>query len=182
LPLDEKGDPRFNLNDAEPITEVFAAPTFEEPKPDFTKIDEKFFGKKSEDKLEIAQSAITPEDLEFERQLQAMHVESVLPRDTAPPLEKEVNDSNFLGDHMDGYTPAKTLNELEQQVFAAKTVGADSIEATEEIIKYYTRTVYPDDVGYFIFKDIKVFIPGRISGHIETDKQNISEKLRGISR
>lgn len=161
-PTEEKGNPLFNLNDAIPLTEAEAL-TKEAP-------------------LVNATNIVTAEDLAFERQLQAMHQEEPLVESAKPlKLEQEVVDSNFLGDHVDDYMPASSLNELEQQVWAAQKIGADSIEATEDVIKYYNRTKYPSDVGYFIYKNIRVFIPGRIEGHVETDKQNIGAKLRGLA-
>lgn len=180
--MDEKGNPMFNLNTAEPLTAEDLAER-ESPPPDFTKIDEMFFGKKATTTTPLtnATNIVTSEDLAFERELQAMHKEVVLPGDIpAVRLEKEINDSNFLGDHMPDYKPAATLNELEQQVWAAEKMGANSIEATEDVIKYYNRRHYPDDTGYFIYKNIKVFIPGRIDGFIETDRDNVSARLAGL--
>lgn len=179
-PMDETGNSMFNLKDAIPLTEAeLAAPPLAEQEPlDYTKIDKMVLTPATN--TERAQSAITQEDLAFEASLQRMHVESVLPVERVEKLEPEATMSNFLGDLMKGYEPAKTLNELEQQVFAAKSRGADSIEASEDIIRYYNRAHYPKDVGYFIYKNIKVFIPGRFDGYVQTDTQNLNSKLRGL--
>lgn len=175
-PFDEKGNPAFNLNEAEALTGIFD----ETVKPDFSLKDKELAAKP---KVEVAQSAITPEMLAFERELQAMHLEQPLPGDEKPVvLQKEYSKSDFLGDDVEGYKPATTLNELDQQVFLAKSKGFNAIEASEEIIKYYTRGSFEsvEKEGYFIFKDVKVFIPGRIDGYVNTDKQNVAFKLQGL--
>lgn len=164
----------FNLNDAEPIPE--SAYSIEEPKLDFSKIDEQRFAKKEQ----VAQSAITPEMLKFEQDLQRLHVEQVIPKVEEIKLEKEENTSIFLGDYVEDYKPAKTIVELDNQAFTAQQMGATAIEASEEIVKHYTKPNYPPERGYFIYKNVKVFIPGRLDGYIDRDRQNIGAVLRGL--
>ena len=165
----------FNLNDAEPIPE--AAYDRAEPKLDFSKIEDQRFARRDH---EIAQAAITPEMLKFEQDLQRLHVESVVPKSEEMKLEKEQSESFFLGDFVEEYAPAKTIVELDNQAFTAQQMGATAIEASEEIIKHYTKPNYPPPEGYFIYKNVKVFIPGRLGEYVDTDKQNIALKLRGM--
>ncbi len=117
-------------------------------------------------------AAFTDEDAQLEAAIQNMHLSQDMTAETEPValVTKEVPDSDFLGDLVDDYVPAKNINELESQVFQAKSVGADSIEASEEIIKYFTRKDYPEKQGFFMYKDVRVFIPGRASGFKNSDK------------
>jgi hypothetical protein len=106
---------------------------------------------------EIAVGAITAEDEAFERTLQAMANEE--PPEfsegaTLNVLKKEKTSSTHLKEFMEDYAPAENVNQLMEQVHLAKEFGADSIEATPQIIKYYCRKHYPDDVGYFHFHDV----------------------------
>ena len=176
-PIDEKGDSRFNLNDAEALTE---ADMIEKENPlDFVKIDNLIL---KQPKLEVAQSAITAEDLAFEASLQRMHVESVIDTKDVVKLTKEVPDTDFLGDMVENYKPASTLNELDQQAFAAAKHGATAIEATEHVIRYYVKDDFEgvSNVGYFMFNNIRVFIPGKFSSFVQTDKQNINTIIRKV--
>ena len=107
----------------------------------------------------------------LEAAIQNMHLSQDMNKSEEIVLvTKEVPDSDFLGDLVEGYVPAKNINELEAQVFQAKTVGADAIEASEEIIRYFTRKDYPETQGFFMYKDIRVFIPGRASSFKNRDK------------
>lgn len=129
-------------------------------------------------KPQRAPAAITDEDMAFEAAIQRMHVEQAIPaQEEGVPLKltKEHVETNFLGDMTDNYVPAATINDLEAQVFRAKSVGADAIEASEELVRYFTRGAYPEKVGYFMYKDIKVFIPGRAREYENPDFKNMFE-------
>lgn len=191
-PMDETGNADFNLADALPLTEDEIAPPYkEESAPvNFQALDKVILAKRdgtvhTPPDLAPAMSAVTAEDLAFERELQRMHLESPITKaETEKPIIKEVVHHDFLGDAMENYRPAATLNELEQQAWAAKSIQADSIEATEQVIRYFTKDAYPDKVGYFIYKNIKVFIPGFIKSihNVDTDKQNLASKLVGLNK
>lgn len=167
------GNPDFNLNDAEPLGLDVEALIKGEDVPrgtiDYTAMEKARF----ETKPVKAMSALTEEDLLFEAELQSLHVAQPVPQASKIELVKpEEIVSNFLGDLVKDYVEAKSINELESQVFKAKQLGADSIEASEDLIKYYCKGEMPTKQGYFHFKDIKVFIPGRATGHV-SDKASV---------
>jgi len=111
-----------------------------------------------------AMSIVTDEDLAFERELQRM--ESALPPVMSEgvsenKLTKEQLDSDMLADAVENYQPARTINELRDQAFHAKQLGYDSVEASPELIKYFTRgEAYPPAAGYFMFDGIRAWAPG----------------------
>lgn len=128
----------------------------------------------------IAAAAITDEDLAFERELQRMAEQTppeLVEGSNLNVLTKERPEHGMLSGHVDNYQPAKTLSELRDQAFHAKQLGCNSIEATPDIIRYFTKPHYPDDVGYFMFSDIKVWIPGFWATHRHFDKMSIEAKL-----
>lgn len=171
----KKVDVDLNINDAEPmgmsIPEAHALPPQNVEKVDFAAIEARRFAKP-----ERAPAAITNEDMEFEASLQRMHISQEIPNqeDGVPlVLTTENLDTHFLGDVVDDYAPAKSIIELEDHVFRAKTMGLDSVEATDEVIRYFTRKDYPEKTGYFMYKDIRVFITGRASTYKNSDKTNM---------
>lgn len=132
---------------------------------------------------ERAMAAVTAEDLAFERELQAMEQDTPeidpVPANTTVRVKKEMH--NLLSDVMAGIHPAATVNELLALVHMAKEVGADSIEATPELIKQYTlRSGFPSDVGYFWFQDVKVWIPGFLQTHGHLDGETIDKRVFGV--
>lgn len=138
-------------------------------------------------KPERAMSAVTPEDLAFEAELQRMHVEQQMPDqvDGVPTkLTQEEARKELLSDVVEGTMPASSLADLEQQVFLAKGHGCNAIEADEKVIRYFTRGSFDQTVanGFFMYKDIKVFVPGKFRGHVRTDKLSIHDKVFGNSK
>lgn len=149
------GNPDFNLNQAEPVAP--AAPV-------------------------RAMAALTEEDLAFDRELDRIANEEppIFAEDrNMNVLTKEKESREMLGEFVEDYHPAATVNELMDQVHVAKEVGANCIEATPAIVRHYCRKHFPDDVGYFMFHDIKVFIAGFWETHKDNDKISIDEKLFG---
>ena len=131
----------------------------------------------------MALAAVTAEDLEFERKLQSMEV-------TGPDIEpgprtelkKEKAYPLLLSEHVEDYEPAKTHAELIEQVHLAKQYGCDSIEADPKIIRQLTlKSGYPDDVGFFFFQDVRVWIPGFYETHAGNDKLTFEQKIFGKS-
>ncbi len=87
-----------------------------------------------------------------------------------------------LAEFVDDYQPAKDGADLMQQVHLALMHGADSIEATPDLIKTYThKSGYPSDVGYFWYHNVKVWIPGFLDSHGFMDTQTIDNKVFGKS-
>lgn len=134
---------------------------------------------------DVAMSAVTAEDLAFERELERMALEQP-PIEAGPAItfKKEIEHRELLSEHVEDYSPASTVNELENQVHMAKELGCDSIEGTPALIKTYCRSHYPDDVGYFIFKNVKVYIAGFFEQSKSKAKANdsIEQKLFGHSK
>lgn len=129
-------------------------------------------------------AAITAEDLAFERALQESAAsEPDIEPGPATVLRKERLNLNLLSEHVADYEPAKTHAELTEQVHLAKQYGADSIEATPQVIRQLTlKSGYPDQVGYLWFHDVKVWIPGFYESHAHLDKMSIETKLFGQSK
>lgn len=126
-------------------------------------------------------SAVTAEDLAFERELQKLEAEApaIEPAPANTTLKKERVLHTLLSEFMD-VEPAKTVTELTTLVHLAKEHGADSIEAAPELIKQYTlRSGYPSDIGYFWFQDVKVWIPGFMETHGHLDGESIDKRVFG---
>lgn len=132
-----------------------------------------------------AAAAVTPEDLAIDMQLEAMLKENELPEISdnvaVKPVVQERKQDCLLGDLVEDITLATTLNELEHQCALAKQLGADAIEAAEKVVRYFTRGSFEDvkTAGYFMYKDIKVFLPERFSETPKTDKMNMFWTLHG---
>ncbi len=158
-PKDLGGNPEFNLKDAQPV-----APGWQD----------------------IAPAAITEEDLALDRELEMIARNSepanISDQDPGPQLKKTTEPFTLLSEFITNYKPAKTINELDDQVFKAKHFECDSIEATPEIVKYFCKKDYPDKVGYFVYHDIKVYIAGFFEESIKRDRQTIEQRNFGASK
>lgn len=155
----DKGDPRFNINEVTPSSTI--------------------------GKGDLAAAAITDEDLALDRELEMMSRNTepdVSDVDPGVSIKKEVQDYTHLAEVIDDYKPAMTLQELEDQVTLAKHHECDSIYASPKVIRYYTKKDYPDKVGYFIFKDIKVYIEGFFEQSKKRDSQTMEQKIFGDSK
>lgn len=133
----------------------------------------------------IAPAAITDEDLALDRELE------MISRNTAPlnisdadipEVKKTIEPYTLISEFIENYKPAETIHELDEQVFQAKQLECDSIEATPNIIRYFCKKDYPDKVGYFIYHDIKVYIAGFFEQSILREKQTIEQKIFGASK
>lgn len=133
---------------------------------------------------EIALGAVTAEDLAFERALQESEADAPdIEAGPAVTLKKEKLNLNLLSDHIEDYAPAATHGDLLEQVHLAKEYGADSIEATEKVIRQLTlKSGYPTETGYLWFHDVKVWIPGFYETHAQNDKMTIEAKVFGHSK
>ena len=151
-PIEEKGNPMFNVNEVEPSQT-----------------------------LDIAPGAILPEDLEFEHSLQAMHEPQERISDPDPigmtlTAPKETR-GEMLSDVLEDYNPANTDEELRTQVELAKVEGCDSIEATLAICKRYCKDPKLEAVGYFIYYNVKVYIAGQFESVKRRDGMTIEQKV-----
>jgi hypothetical protein len=130
-----------------------------------------------------AASAITAEDLAFEAELQSLNqseMPAAVEQVAVPTIKPERTGSRLLSSEMPEIQPAKTLAELDNQVFLATSSDCDAIEADEKIIRYFTRNTYPEQQGYFMYKGVRVFIPGRFATTENTDKGNMYTKVYRI--
>ena len=153
-PVMGAGNPDFNLKDAKPVEE----PWFDTP----------------------AAAAVTDEDMAFDRELErlARNTEpEVSDIDDQPVVRKTIDPYTMLSDFIENYQPAKTPQELEDQIMLAKHHECDSVEATPQLIKYYTKKV--PEVGYFLFRDIKVYIPGFFEQSSKRDKETVEYRNFG---
>ena len=159
----EGGNPDFNLKDAKPVDPSW----------------------KNTDELQ-APGAITAEDLALERELERIaHEEPVadIEPDLVKPLTKEKREFEHLKEHLDGnYAPAKTLNELDQQVAIAKRLGCKAIDAEPEVIHFHFGADYPEALGFAMYKDIAVHFPNAFEGVKAKSKQTVEQKLFGHSK
>ena len=154
-PVEEKGNPAFNLNEVTPSQTIGH---------------------------DIAPGAIMPEDLEFERSLQAMHEPMERISDPEPigmtTLTKDkAHRGEMLSDVIEDYHPATTDEELRTQVELAKVEGCDSIEATLAICKRYCKDPKLEAVGYFSYYNVKVYIAGKFQDVKKRDGMTIEQKV-----
>lgn len=132
---------------------------------------------------EISLPTYSAEDAALDRELERMaSQEPILDSEPVQVLKKETVKRELLADYMEGYRPANTVNELLEQVHLAKEADCDSIEATPTLIKHYCRKKYPDDVGYFIFHDVKVWIAGFFETHSKKDSISVERRMFGESK
>lgn len=148
METNEGGNPLFNIADVEP-TEVL--------------------------------SAVTREDLELEMALQRSHEDEIIGTisDNGPVVEVKPEKfiRELLSDVLTDTEPAATITELNNQVHLAKEMDCDSIEATPALVRSFNRKHYPDDVGYFIYHDIKVYIAGFHAVASKRDKETVESRL-----
>lgn len=141
-----KGNPAFNINDAEP-TDVLRA-----------------------------EGAMTEEDAALDRELERMAMDTppVAIEQGPPDATREKIMYTLLSEELDDIKPANTLRDLDEQVFLAKNNDCDSIEATDIIIKHFCRKDFPPKSGFIMYKDIRVFQAGRVAEAIGLDKRTTS--------
>jgi hypothetical protein len=147
-PIEEKGNAKFNLKDADPVD-----PSWKD-----------------------SVNAITAEDMALDRELDRLAQEQGPPPDIDPVpagvgLKKESEVRVLLSEFVDDYAPAKTRSELDDQVWLAKSKGCDSIECTLDVGRSIIRDGSLESVGYFMFKDVKVYIDGAFEKARARDKR-----------
>jgi hypothetical protein len=98
------------------------------------------------------------------------------------PLKVEKQKRDTLRNHVENYQSAKSLIELEEQVHQAKMLEIDSIEATPALVRHFCKREYDfirENVGYFIYKDIRVYIDGLFEQNKNADKLTMEQKMHG---
>lgn len=159
-PVIEGANPDFNLKDAKPVE-----PSWQ-----------------NTDSMQ-APGAITAEDMAFEQELERLAKEEPvegIDQDLAKTLTKEKRSLEHLREHLEGnYAPAKTLNELDQQVMIAKRLGCTAIDAEKHVIQYHFGHDYPEALGFAMYKDIAVHFPNAFDGVKAKSKMTVEQKLFG---
>lgn len=157
--MTEEGNALFSLSDAEPV--VLDSPL-------------------------QAIGAMTKEDLDLDYMLQqsAQQEEPVALFDdqAVVELKREKIQGELLSEVVPDIHPASTVNELMEQVHLAKEMEVDSVEATPALVRHYCRKHYPEDAGFFMFHDIKVYIAGCFDKSSKHGKLTIEQKLFGDSK
>jgi hypothetical protein len=162
-PMEEKGNPDFNLNEVEPSETI------------------------SSNGIDIAPGAITAEDLDLDRAIDMIaqsqgNMEAV--SDPEPIGMTIVPDKatrgEMLSDVIHDYKPASSDEELRTQIHLAKVEGCDSIEATLAMAKRYCKDPKLEAVGYFIYYNIKVYIAGAFKQVKKRDSLTIDQKVHGV--
>lgn len=176
-PLMEMGNPDFNLQAPEVLAHM-----------EKVRMKEAELGQARIDQVraENAFSAITEEDLALDMELDRMAMEEPIP-DMEPSLEKPLTKEKVSMDHLrehlaEEYSPARTLNELEQQVMIAKRLGCDSVDAEDKIIYHYCGANYKRSLGFFMYKDIKVHFTKEYESTKARLKQTIEQQMFGNSK
>jgi hypothetical protein len=127
-------------------------------------------------------SSYTDEDRLLDLELERLAAENpplkVSDHDVTPEVKREITHDELLSEHVENYKPASTINEIMDQVHQAKLFDCDSIYATPEIVKYYTRKDYDHTVkaGYFMFHDIKVYLEGHFERARTRDTRTTLDK------
>ncbi len=129
------------------------------------------------------ESAYTPEDAAFEAEIQSLGKDQPDIQDQGPvvSVQKTRESLEHLKFHADEeYKPASTLAELDEQVFMAKSHGADSVDGTEALVRAIFRQDFDQikrTVGYGIYHDIRVYIAGAFEDNKSADKLTMEQKL-----
>jgi hypothetical protein len=132
----------------------------------------------------IAPGAILPEDLELERSLQSMVSQLPEVSDIDPTIgavKKVIDQREMLGDVVDDYSPASTMEELREQAHLAIVEGCDSIEVTRELAKKVCRDPQLEAVGYFHYHNIKAYLVGSVQESKKRDSLSIEQRTFGKS-
>ncbi len=129
-------------------------------------------------KPEKAAAAFDPSMLDIDRKLEelAFSQPDISDMNLDVKMKPESVNSDFLGDHMEDYKPAENIAQLEEQVFLALSQDCDSIEGSEKLIRYYTKKEFEliqNSIGYFIYKNVKVHLPGWFKKAQMRDKKNL---------
>lgn len=167
-----KGNPEFNITNVEPV---------EWGEDEARTINASIANaKNSRPDPAIAVGAITQEDTDLELMLNKLDREEPIP-DIGPDLHKPLTqmkqDQDHLREHVDNYKPASTINELEEQIHIAKSVGCNSIDADKNLIWRFSRG---KDNGMFInVKDIRVNYPGKYADSKSSDRLTIEQRVHG---
>lgn len=149
----------------------------------FANVEAKEVPRRTAQKVEPAFTAEDKEiDLILERAAKSNPIQDLGPEIVLKPEHKT---RDILRNHMEDYKPASTLMELEEQVSMAKQNEIDSIEATPALVRHLFKSSFDHikkEVGYGLYKDIRVYIEGFFNDHKDADKITMEQKLHGGSK
>lgn len=98
-------------------------------------------------------------------------------------ITKVADHKDLLSEYVDDYKPASTVAELEAQVHQARAVGADSVEVTPDMFRFYCG---PDDgknanwsSKYFHYKSVKAYLVGKVAEANREARLTIEQKIFG---
>lgn len=100
-------------------------------------------------------------------------------------LVREPTKRDILRNYVKDYKPASSISELDDQVFQASNNDIDSIEATPALVRYFCKREFDyikDNVGYFIYHNIRVYIDGFFEKNKDADRLTIEQKMHGGSK
>lgn len=112
-------------------------------------------------KVETNLSAVTSEDLALDRELDRLAATQTPEFDDLPAantVTKTKEEREMLESWVDGYKPAASLLDLDEQTLMCQEFGADSIEAIDQIFRKFCGAEYKDP--YFVYKGVKVYRAG----------------------
>lgn len=126
---------------------------------------------------------ITDEDYALDREIEALAKENeandVIAKDESDVvvLKPKVEHPDLLSEFVENYKPADSHASLEEQIFKARSVGADSIEAEDVVFKNLLGRV-PDE-AYIVYKNIKLYRVGQVEAGVALDSQTMESRLYG---
>ena len=122
---------------------------------------------------------ITAEDLELDRQLEQIAKQAPIDHDPTTVIVPEKKRRDLLRNFTENYKPADSIMVLDDQVYQAQQLDIDSIEGTEKIVKHFCKTSFKEvqKVGYFIYKNIRVYIDGYFEQNKDADKVTMEQRL-----
>lgn len=135
----------------------------------------------SENSPSVALNSPTPEDLALDRELDRIAKESPSVDDAGPAPLRVLKEGELLtlADVVEGYTPAKTIEQLDMHVHEAKAHGAESTEADDSVFK---RLLGPHALdASFIYKNLRVYRAGVRESVMASEKMDIESKVFGKS-
>ena len=132
---------------------------------------------------DLAAAAYTDEDSALEREIKRLGEEQQFNAnvDAGPPdMKPAIENPELLSEHVEDYKPAHSHASLEEQVFHAKAVHADSIEVEDIVFKGIFGHVPAEP--YAVYKGIKLYRIGMVAQGQAADRMTIERKVFGAPK
>jgi hypothetical protein len=119
------------------------------------------------------------EDMELDRKLEQMAKRAPVEESNIQVVVPEKKTRDVLRNYTENYKPASSIMELDDQCFQAQSHDIDSTEATEAVVKHFCKSSFSEvkKVGYFIYKNIRVYIDGHFEQNKDADKLTMEQRL-----